>query len=42
MNINFGLLPPLTDLPRRTRKPQKKLLLAERALNVLEHFHESM
>ena len=42
MNINFGLLPPLTDLPRRTRKPQRKLLLAERALNVLEHFRESM
>ena len=42
MNINFGLLPPLTDLPRRTRKPQRKLLFAERALNVLEHFRESM
>ena len=40
MNINFGLLPPLTDLPRRTRKPQRKLLLAERALETLEHFRK--
>ena len=38
MNINFGLLPPLTDLPRRTRKPQRKLLLAERALECLAYF----
>ena len=40
MNINFGLLPPLTDLPRRTRKPQRKLLLAENALETLEHFRK--
>lgn len=40
MNINFGLLPPLTDLPRRTRKPQRKLLLAGRALETLEHFRK--
>ena len=39
-NINFGLLPPLENLPRRTRKPQKKLLLAERALDALEGFRE--
>ena len=24
MNINFGLLPPMENLPRRTRKPEKK------------------
>ena len=40
MNINFGLLPSLADLPRRTRKPEKKKMLAERALEDLEHFLE--
>ncbi|EKX98730.1 methylenetetrahydrofolate--tRNA-(uracil(54)-C(5))-methyltransferase (FADH(2)-oxidizing) TrmFO [Selenomonas sp. oral taxon 138] len=39
MNINFGLLPRLENLPRRTRKPQKKLMLAERALEELTKFH---
>ena len=39
MNINFGLLPRLENLPRRTRKPQKKLMLAERALDELTRFH---
>ena len=39
MNINFGLLPCLENLPRRTRKPQKKLMLAERALDELTRFH---
>lgn len=39
MNINFGLLPPLENLPRRTRKPQKKLMLAERALEELTRFY---
>ena len=39
MNINFGLLPPLENLPRRTRKPQKKLMLAARALDKLTRFH---
>jgi len=38
MNINFGLLPPLKDLPRRTRKPEKKLLTAQRALAALDDF----
>ena len=38
MNINFGLLPPLSDLPRRIRKPQRKLLRAERALEALADF----
>ncbi|EFW30505.1 methylenetetrahydrofolate--tRNA-(uracil(54)-C(5))-methyltransferase (FADH(2)-oxidizing) TrmFO [Selenomonas artemidis] len=38
MNINFGLLPPLEDLPRRTRKPEKKLLTARRALAALDDF----
>ena len=40
MNINFGLLPPLANLPRRTRKPEKKKMLAERALENLEYFLE--
>jgi len=38
MNINFGLLPPLDYIPRRTRKPEKKRMLAERALTKLENF----
>ena len=38
MNINFGLLPPLDYIPRRTRKPEKKRMLAERALTGLENF----
>ena len=39
MNINFGLLPPLENLPRRTRKPEKKRMLAQRALDELALFH---
>ena len=39
MNINFGLLPPLENLPRRTRKPEKKRILAQRALDELALFH---
>lgn len=38
MNINFGLLPPLEHIPRRTRKPEKKRMLAERALTALARF----
>nr|WP_314805902.1 methylenetetrahydrofolate--tRNA-(uracil(54)-C(5))-methyltransferase (FADH(2)-oxidizing) TrmFO [uncultured Selenomonas sp.] len=40
MNINFGLLPPLEHIPRRTRKPEKKRMLAERALTALARFQE--
>ena len=39
MNINFGLLPPLENLPRRTRMPEKKRMLAQRALDELALFH---
>ena len=39
MNINFGLLPPLENFPRRTRKPEKKRMLAQRALDELALFH---
>ncbi len=39
MNINFGLLPPLENLPRRTRKPEKKRMLVQRALDELALFH---
>ena len=39
MNINFGLLPSLENLPRRTRKPEKKRMLAQRALDELALFH---
>lgn len=42
MNINFGLLPPLAHLPRRTRKPEKKRLLAQRALEELDCFGRSI
>lgn len=38
MNINFGLLPPLSSIPRRTRKPEKKRMLAERSLEELDRF----
>ena len=38
MNINFGLLPRLENLPRRTRKPEKKKMMAERALDELARF----
>ena len=38
MNINFGLLPRLENLPRRTRKPEKKRMMAERALDELARF----
>ena len=38
MNNNFGLLPPLEHIPRRTRKPEKKRMLAERALTALARF----
>ena len=38
MNINFGLLPPIENSPRRMRKPEKKRMLAERALTVLARF----
>ena len=40
MNINFGLFPPLDHIPRRTRKPEKKRMLAERALTALARFQE--
>jgi methylenetetrahydrofolate--tRNA-(uracil-5-)-methyltransferase len=36
MNANFGLLPPLPDVPRD--KAKKKALLAERALAAMERF----
>jgi methylenetetrahydrofolate--tRNA-(uracil-5-)-methyltransferase len=39
MKANFGLLPELEGLPRRTGKREKHALLAERALN---HFKEWM
>ena len=38
MNINFGLLPPIENPPRRMRKPEKKRMLAERALTALARF----
>ena len=38
MNINFGLFPPLEHVPRCTRKPQKKRMHAERALDELAKF----
>ena len=38
MNINFGLLPPVENSPRRMRKPEKKRMLAERALTALARF----
>ncbi len=38
MNVNYGLFPPLPNLPRRIRKREKNEGLAERALARLEDF----
>jgi methylenetetrahydrofolate--tRNA-(uracil-5-)-methyltransferase len=40
MNINYGLFPPLDDLPRRTPKREKHARLAKRALEALAPFAE--
>ena len=40
MNVNYGLFPPLADLPRRTPKREKHARLAERALEALVPFAE--
>jgi len=41
MNVNFGLFPPLPDLPRRMRRQERNRLLAERALGAIDSFrHE--
>jgi methylenetetrahydrofolate--tRNA-(uracil-5-)-methyltransferase len=32
MNVNFGLFPPLADIPKKLRKREKNERLAERAL----------
>ncbi len=40
MNVNYGLFPPLDDLPRRTPKREKRARLAKRALKALVPFAE--
>ena len=40
MNVNYGLFPPLDDLPRRTPKREKHARLAKRALEALAPFAE--
>ncbi len=40
MNVNYGLFPPLADLPRRTPKREKHARLAKRALEALAPFAE--
>ena len=40
MNVNFGLLPPLSEKTRDKRLKKQKL--AERAISVIERFKESL
>ena len=35
MNINFGLFPPLQPQPRKVKRADRKLLLAQRALDII-------
>ena len=38
MNVNFGLFPPLADVPKGTRKRERNQQMAERGLAALEPF----
>ena len=40
MNVNYGLFPPLSNLPRRIRKREKNELHARRAFEALGPFAE--
>jgi methylenetetrahydrofolate--tRNA-(uracil-5-)-methyltransferase len=40
MNLNFGLFPPLDDLPRRLPKREKHRLIASRALEAIASYQE--
>ncbi|UCE87959.1 MAG: methylenetetrahydrofolate--tRNA-(uracil(54)-C(5))-methyltransferase (FADH(2)-oxidizing) TrmFO [Deltaproteobacteria bacterium] len=42
MNINYGLFPPLRDLPRRLSKRERHLRLAERGLRSLDGYAEAI
>jgi methylenetetrahydrofolate--tRNA-(uracil-5-)-methyltransferase len=41
MNVNFGLFPPLSDVPRGTKKRERNQRMAERGLAALESFREA-
>jgi len=42
MNLNFGLFPPLADLPRRASKREKNRLIASRALEAIASYREQV
>jgi folate-dependent tRNA-U54 methylase TrmFO/GidA len=42
MNMNYGLLPPLEKVGRRTPKRERNLQLSERALHELEPYAEAV
>jgi methylenetetrahydrofolate--tRNA-(uracil-5-)-methyltransferase len=42
MNVNFGLFPPLTGIPRRLRKREKNERMAARALEALAPYVETV
>ena len=38
MNVNYGLFPPLADVPRKLKKRDKNERLGQRALSALEAY----
>jgi methylenetetrahydrofolate--tRNA-(uracil-5-)-methyltransferase len=42
MNINFGLFPPLTGIPRKLRKREKNERMTARALEALAPYVETV
>jgi folate-dependent tRNA-U54 methylase TrmFO/GidA len=42
MNVNFGLFPPLTGIPRKLRKREKSERMAARALEALAPYVETV
>jgi len=42
MNVNFGLFPPLEDVPRGTKKRDRRRMMSERGLAALEPFREAV
>ncbi len=42
MNVNFGLFPPLADVPPKTKKRERNQLMAERGLAALEPFQRAL
>ncbi|HKJ24205.1 MAG TPA: methylenetetrahydrofolate--tRNA-(uracil(54)-C(5))-methyltransferase (FADH(2)-oxidizing) TrmFO [Myxococcota bacterium] len=42
MNVNFGLFPPLADVPRGTKKRERSLRMSERGLSALEPYRAAV